>query len=68
MTGPAIRTSSCSPQDLETPQLRPGDRLQNIPLDGKPFTVAGGIQSGFMLNAEVMPSEEPMDKVDLSFR
>ena len=38
---------------------------KNIPLDGKPFTVAGVIQSGFMLNAEVMPSEEPMDKVDL---
>ena len=38
---------------------------KNITLDGKPFTVAGVIQSGFMLNAEVMPSEEPMDKVDL---
>jgi predicted permease len=38
---------------------------KSITLDGKPFTVAGVIKSGFMLNAEVMPSEEPMDKVDL---
>jgi hypothetical protein len=38
---------------------------KDITLDGKPFTVAGVIQSGFLLNAEVMPSEEPMDKVDL---
>src|SRR5271170_1575131 len=38
---------------------------KNITLDGKPFTVAGVIKSGFMLNAEVMLSEQPMDKVDL---
>jgi predicted permease len=38
---------------------------KNITLDGKPFTVAGVIQRGFLLNSEVMPSEEPMDKVDL---
>jgi predicted permease len=38
---------------------------KNITLDGKLFTVAGVIQRGFLLNSEVMPSEEPMDKVDL---
>jgi predicted permease len=29
------------------------------------FTVAGVLQAGFQLNAEVMPSEFPMDKMDL---
>ena len=38
---------------------------KSITLNGNPFTVAGVIQRGFMLNAEVMPSEGPMDKVDL---
>jgi predicted permease len=38
---------------------------KSITLDGKPFIVAGVIRRDFMLNAEVMPSEEPMDKVDL---
>ena len=38
---------------------------KSITLDGKPFTVAGVLQHGFMLNAEVMPSEGPMDKVDV---
>jgi predicted permease len=37
---------------------------KSITLDGKSFTVAGVLQSGFMLNAEVVPSEGPMDKVD----
>jgi predicted permease len=38
---------------------------KSITLDGKPLTVAGVLQHGFMLNAEVMPSEGPMDKVDV---
>ncbi len=38
---------------------------KSITLNGNPFTVAGVIQRGFMLNAEVMPSEGPMDKVDI---
>jgi predicted permease len=38
---------------------------RSITLDGNPFTVAGILPRGFMLNAEVMPSEEPMDKVDI---
>ena len=38
---------------------------KSITLNGNPFTVAGVLQRGFMLNAEVMPSEGPMDKVDI---
>lgn len=38
---------------------------KSITLDGNSFTVAGVLQRGFLLNAEVMPSEEPMDKVDV---
>ncbi len=38
---------------------------KSITLNGKPFTVVGVLQRGFMLNAEVMPSEGPMDKVDI---
>jgi predicted permease len=38
---------------------------KSVTLDGKPVTVAGVLQRGFMLSAEVMPSEEPMDKVDV---
>ena len=38
---------------------------KSITLNGNPFTVAGVLQRGFMLNAEVMPSEGPMDKVDV---
>ncbi len=38
---------------------------KTITLDGKPFAVAGILQHGFMLNAEVMPSEGPMDKIDV---
>jgi predicted permease len=43
----------------------PGIVGKSITLDGKPFTVAGVLQRGFMLNAEVMPSEGPMDNVDV---
>lgn len=43
----------------------PGIVGQTIILDGNPFTVAGVLQSGFMLNSEVLPSEGPMDKVDI---
>src|SRR5271154_2672058 len=38
---------------------------RSITLNGKPYVVAGVLQRGFTLNAEVMPSEGPMDKVDL---
>jgi predicted permease len=38
---------------------------RSITLDGNPFTVAGVLSRGFMLNAEVMPAEGPMDKVDI---
>ncbi|HTX36027.1 MAG TPA: ABC transporter permease [Bryobacteraceae bacterium] len=38
---------------------------KSITLNGNPFTVAGVLERGFMLNAEVMPSEGPMDKIDI---
>lgn len=38
---------------------------KTITLNGKPYTVAGVLQRSFVLNAEVMPSEGPMDKVDI---
>ena len=38
---------------------------KSITLNGKSFTVVGVLERGFMLNAEVMPSEGPMDKVDI---
>lgn len=38
---------------------------RSITLDGKSFTVAGVLERRFLLNAEVMPSEGPMDKVDI---
>lgn len=36
-----------------------------ITLNGNPFLIAGVLGPGFMLNAEVMPSEGPMDKIDV---
>ena len=38
---------------------------QSITLDGKSYAVAGVLQRGFLLSAEVMPSEVPMDKLDV---
>jgi predicted permease len=38
---------------------------KSITLNGKSFTVVGVLERGFMLNAEVMPSEGPMDKIDI---
>lgn len=38
---------------------------KNITLDGKSITVVGVLNRNFMLNAEVMPSEGPMDKIDI---
>jgi len=43
----------------------PGIVGKSITLNGKPFTVAGVLDRGFMLNSEVMPSEGPMDKMDI---
>ncbi len=38
---------------------------KSITLNAKSFTVVGVLDRHFMLNAEVMPSEGPMDKVDM---
>ena len=38
---------------------------KNITMNAKAFTVVGVLERSFMLNAEVMPSEGPMDKVDM---
>src|ERR1700760_1191910 len=38
---------------------------KSITLNAKSFTVVGVLERRFMLNAEVMPSEGPMDKVDI---
>ena len=38
---------------------------KTIVLNSNPFIVAGVLRPGFMLNAEVMPSEVPMDKMDI---
>jgi predicted permease len=43
----------------------PGIVGQSITLDGKACTVVGVLQRGFMLDAEVMPSEGPMNKMDV---
>ena len=38
---------------------------KSIVLDGQAVSVAGVLQRGFALNSEVLPSEGPMDKVDI---
>jgi len=38
---------------------------KTIVLNGNPFIVAGVLQNGFALTNEVMPSETPMDKMDI---
>jgi predicted permease len=38
---------------------------KTIVLNSDPFIVAGVLQSGFVLTNEVMPSETPMDKMDI---
>jgi predicted permease len=38
---------------------------KTIVLNGNLFIVVGVVQGNFMLNAEVMPSETPMDKMDI---
>jgi predicted permease len=43
----------------------PGIVGKTIVLNGNPFTVAGILQGGFVLTAEVMPAEIPMDKMDI---
>ena len=43
----------------------PGIVGKGIVLDGNAFTVAGVLRRGFLLNAEVLPSEGPMDNVDI---
>jgi len=43
----------------------PGIVGKTIVMNGNPFIVVGVLQHGFLLNAEVMPSEGPMDKMDV---
>jgi putative ABC transport system permease protein len=43
----------------------PGILGKTIVLNGNPFIVAGVLQHGFALTAEVMPAEMPMDKMDI---
>jgi predicted permease len=43
----------------------PGIVGKTIILNGGPFTVAGVLERGVLLNAEVLPSEGPMDNVDV---
>src|SRR6267154_2262354 len=43
----------------------PGIVGKIIVLNGNPFIVAGVLQRSFILDAEVMPSETPMDKMDI---
>ena len=43
----------------------PGIVGKTIVLNGNPFIVAGVLQAGFVLTDEVMPSETPMDKMDI---
>jgi predicted permease len=43
----------------------PGIVGKTIVLNGNPFIIAGVLQRGFMLDAEVMPSETPMDKMEI---
>jgi putative ABC transport system permease protein len=43
----------------------PGIVGKSITLNGNPFTVAGVLQLGFLLNAEIMPSEGPLENVDV---
>jgi predicted permease len=38
---------------------------KSIVLDGNQFTVAGVLVAEFRLDSEVMPSEEPMEKIDI---
>ena len=46
-------------------QPRSRDRRQNIILNGDPFTVAGVLTPGFLLNAEIMPSEGPLANMEV---
>jgi len=43
----------------------PGIVSKSITLNGNPFTVAGVLEPGFLLNAEIMPSEGPLENVDV---
>ncbi len=43
----------------------PGIVGKSITLNGNPFAVAGVLQPGFLLNAEIMPSEGPLQSVDV---
>ena len=49
-------------------QSDPGIIGKTIVLNGNPFIVVGVLQGSFMLSAEVMPSETPMDKMDIFAR
>ena len=43
----------------------PGIVGRSITLNGKTFAVAGVLRHGFSVNAEVLPSEGPMEKIDM---
>ncbi len=43
----------------------PGIVGKTIVLNGNPFVVAGVMQNDFVVTDEVMPSETPMDKMDI---
>ena len=43
----------------------PGIVGRSITLNGKTFTVAGVLRHGFSVSAEVLPSEGPMEKIDM---
>jgi predicted permease len=43
----------------------PGIVGKSITINGNPFTVAGVLTPDFLLNAEIMPSEGPLENVDV---
>jgi hypothetical protein len=54
-----------SPGNISAKESEASPQLPTEFRHGSPFTVAAVLQRGFMLNAEIMPSEVPMDKVEV---